>query len=59
VLKANKFFILCQKKWIDRVVKEDNMEPPSAEDISNINNGGVCSAFEIIDELKDAFVHDR
>jgi hypothetical protein len=35
------------------------MEAPSEEELSNIENGGVCSAFEIIDELKEAFEHDR
>jgi hypothetical protein len=32
---------------------------PTEDQLNNIENGGVCSAFEIIDELKVAFEHDR
>lgn len=53
------FFKKCQSKWVNRVINEDKMAPPSEYDLNNIHNGGVCSAFEIIDELKDAFEHDR
>ena len=59
VLKSIQFFNKCQAKWVKRVVNEDRMAPPTEQELNNIHNGGVCSAFEIIDELKDAFEHDR
>ena len=59
VLKAHQFFIGCQEKWVKRVTEVDKEEAPSAEKLCNISNGGICSVFEIIDGLKEAFEHDK
>ena len=35
------------------------MTPPAQEQLSNLETGGECSVFELIDELMEAFQNDR
>ena len=41
------------------MTKIDNLPEPKPEDILNPKNGGICSIFEVIDALGDAFENDR
>lgn len=58
VLRAHLFFKMVQENWIKNEKKHSYNEI-TKEDESNLNRGGNCSIFEIIDEIKTAFVHDK
>ncbi len=59
VLRAHLFFKMVQENWIQKQKTNHKYNEITKEDESNLNRGGNCGIFEIIDELKTAFVHDK
>lgn len=55
VLKAHQFFLLCQGIWLNRMRRTPGSVLPSESALSNLADGGSCSIFEVLDELRLAF----
>ena len=59
VLRSHMFFKMVQESWITKTKRSHNFLEISKEDEQNLNRGGNCGIFELIDELKIAFKDDK
>lgn len=58
MLRAHTFFKLVQTEWIARINKNYKQLEVSAENESNLTNGGDCSIFELLDALRTALPNE-
>lgn len=59
VLRSHLFFKMVQENWIYRVRTNQKYLELTKEDEMNVKKGGNCSIFDIIEELKAAFINDK
>lgn len=50
VLKCIEFFRISQGIWLD-ILEEDCQKSPSKDLLKNLQTGGICSIFVIIDQI--------
>ena len=54
VIWAHTFFKMIQNDWINKTRTNNKTLEITAENEYNLNTGGECSVFEILNELKNA-----
>lgn len=54
VLRSHMFFKIVQNDWIHRLKARHPEIEITVEMISNLNNGGSCNVFDLIDEIQKA-----
>ena len=58
VIRAHTFFKLVQSEWQTKIRTNYKMLEITSDQESNLNNGGECSVFDVLDHLKAAFHGD-
>lgn len=59
VLRSHLFFKMVQDSWMYRIKMNNKYLEVTKEDEQNVKMGGNCNIFDIIEELKVAFSHDK
>ena len=59
VLRTHIFFKLVQSDWLNRTKTNHKFLEITTENQANLNTGGDCLIFDILEELKQAFKHDK
>ena len=59
VLRTHIFFKLVQDEWLTRLKTNHTYLPLTKDSEANLNTGGDCLVFDVLDELKVAFRHDK
>ena len=59
VLRCHMFFKMVQDNWIQKVRKNHKYLEISKDDEFNLNRGGNCGIFELLEELRHAFKDNK
>lgn len=59
VLRAHSFYKLVQNDWLKRLKESQRYLEATEDNKGNLNTGGECHIFDIIEELKIAFKDDK
>lgn len=59
VLRSHLFFKMVQENWLTRIKTNNKYLEVTKDDESNLNRGGNCNIFDLLEELKAAFAHDK
>lgn len=54
VIRAHTFYKMVQNDWINKTRTNNKTLEITSENEYNLNTGGECSVFEILNELKNA-----
>lgn len=59
VLRTHIFFKIVQEEWLTRLKTNHSYLPLTKDSEANLDTGGDCLVFDMLDELKVAFRHDK
>ena len=59
MLRSHLFFKMVQETWLAKTRKNHKFLELTKDDEENMNRGGTCNIFDLIDELKFAFKDDK